>query len=52
MLNDKCVSACVSLLFITLNWHAFDLLVGKWYLISCCIDLRAMMKHKDHEGTK
>ena len=48
---DKYVSVYIFLLYFILNWHVFDLLVRKLYLISIYINLRAKMEHKEDEGT-
>ena len=46
--DQKCLNACIVLLFFTLKWHVFDLLIGL-YLISTYIDFRAKMENKDHK---
>ena len=49
---DKCMSVYIFLLFFTLNWYLFDILVRKWYLISVYIDLNVKMKHKEYKRAK
>ena len=51
-MDDKCMSIYAFELFFILNWHVFDLIIGKPYLIGCYIDLRAMAKHNKHEQAK